>query len=234
MSLIVVDTETSDLPERGGHILELAWIKLSNTNGEWLPVANYEKYIQFTGSIDPQAQAVNHIESYQLTHVYGAVPRQEAIDHLRDNIVAGDYLVAHNSAFDSYFLKDVQAPWLCTYRLAKKIWPDAPSHSNQVLRYHFGLTPDLSVSKQIKARSPHQAFYDVATTVELLKLMLKQYTPEELYQMTSTPARLKTVPFGKHKGMDFNDVPKDYLVWLAGRPDLDTDLKFTIDSILRA
>jgi exodeoxyribonuclease X len=233
MSLIVVDTETSDLPERGGQMLELAWIKLSNINGGWNPVASYEKYIQFTGAIDPRAQAVHHIQAEQLTSVYGAVPRQNAIDELLKNVEAGDYLVAHNSAFDSYFLPELHAPWICTYRVAKKVWPDAPSHSNQVLRYHLNINPDLTIVNQIRARNPHQAFYDVATTVELLKLMLKKYTPAELHLMTSTPTRLKTMPFGKHKGIDFDTIPKDYLVWLADRPDLDADVRFTVDSILR-
>src|SRR5262245_25865334 len=32
-----------------------------------------------------------------------------------------------------------EVPWLCTYKSALRAWPDAPRHSNSVLRYWLGI-----------------------------------------------------------------------------------------------
>jgi exodeoxyribonuclease X len=232
MNLIVVDTETSDLPERGGQMLELAWIKLSHNNDKWEATSAYENYIQYTGPIDPRAQASHHIRPDCLTAARGAVLREQAIAELLINLDPDSFIIAHNSDFDSKFLPELMTPWICTYRVSKKIWPEAPGHSNQVLRYWLGIKPDLSIAPSVKPRAPHQALYDVATTVGILQKMLERHSPEELHQMTHTPNRLRTIGFGKHKGMDFDAVPRDYLMWLRNQSNLDPDVKFTLDSIL--
>ena len=39
-------------------------------------------------------------------------------------------------------------------------------------------------------------------------------------------ARIPTVmTFGKHKGMVIKDVPRDYVRWLLGQPDVDPYLR---------
>ena len=238
MKLIVLDTETSDLPERGGSLLELAWIRLRHVVTElntevWEPDASYENYIQYNGPIDPRAQASHHIRADCLKAERGAVTREEAVAHLLNAIDPDSFLVAHNSDFDAKFLPEIATPWICTYRISKHIWPDAPGHSNQVLRYWLGVKPDLSIASNIKARAPHQALYDVATTVGILQKMLEHHSPAELYQITKGPNKLRNITFGKHKGTKFEDIPIDYLTWLRSQSDLEPDLKYTLDSILR-
>jgi exodeoxyribonuclease X len=230
MNLIVVDTETSDLPERGGSMLELAWMVLHEP--DWKPVSAYETYIQYAGPIDPRAQASHHIRADCLTVERGAVTREYAVGKLLAELSSDAYLVAHNSDFDSKFLSELATPWICTYRVSKHIWPEAPGHSNQVLRYWLGIKPDLSIADTIKPRSPHQALYDVATTVGILQKMLERHSPVELYNITKGPNLLRTIEFGKHKGTEFKDVPRDYLAWLRGQPQLEPDLKFTLDHYL--
>jgi exodeoxyribonuclease X len=228
MKLIVVDTETSDLPDQGGHLLELAWMVLAFTN-KWERVLEYETYIQYSGPIDPRAQASHHIRPECLTAGRGAITREAAVAILLGVITPETYLVAHNSDFDSKMLPELACPWICTYRLSKKIWPEAPAHGNQVLRYWLNLRPDLSGTTNTKPRAPHQALYDVATTVEILRKMLEKHSPEELHRMTFMPNLLKAITFGKHKGTDFEDIPTDYLRWLRNQSNLDDDLKFTLD-----
>jgi exodeoxyribonuclease X len=232
MKLIVVDTETSALPEQGGQILELAWISLWHGNQGWEPISCYETYVQYSGPIDPRAQASHHIRADQLTAERGAVTREQAVRQFLTEVQPDSFVVAHNSDFDSKFLPEVQAPWICTYRVSKHIWPEAPGHSNQVLRYWLGVKPDLSMASTIKSRQPHQALYDVATTAGILIKMLERYSPSELYTITQGPNKLRNIGFGKHKGMKFEDIPRDYLAWLRGQSELDPDLKFTLDSIL--
>jgi hypothetical protein len=62
--------------------------------------------------------------------------------------------------------------------------------------------------------------------------MLERHTPEELHRMTVQPYLLKKITFGKHKGTDFDKVPKDYLNWLRQQSNLDPDVKYTIDNML--
>jgi exodeoxyribonuclease X len=231
MKLIVVDTETSGLlPEQGATILELAWMTMQAPT--WVTDSAYETYIQYSGPIDPRAQASHHIRADCLTVERGAITREQAVATLLNEIESDTYLVAHNADFDSKFLAEIATPWICTYRIAKHLWPDAPGHGNQVLRYWLGVKPDLSRAPSVKQRAPHQALYDVATTTGILQKMLENYTPDELYQITKGPNLLKKIGFGKHKGAEFVNVPRDYMAWLRGQPDLEPDLKYTLDHYL--
>jgi exodeoxyribonuclease X len=232
MKLIVLDTETSDLePSQGAAILELAWMVLEHKGEEWQPTSAYETYVQYDGPISPKAQASHHIRADCLKPGR-AIPRDDAVKKLLDIIEPDTFIVAHNSEFDSKFLPEIINQWICTYRAAKKLWPNAPGHSNQVLRYWLGINPDLSIATTVKARAPHQALYDVATTTGILLKLLENRTPAELYQLINSPTRLTTIDFGKHKGTPFEQIPRDYLIWLRNQPRLDQDLQYTIDSIL--
>jgi exodeoxyribonuclease X len=113
-------------------------------------------------------------------------------------------------------------------RAAKHIWPGAPGYSNQVLRYWLKFNP-----KGVENKFPHQAMYDVATTTELLLKMLEQRPLEQLLQLSSMPARLKTIGFGRYRGTEFSQIPRDYIIWLRNQSNLNEDLVHTLDSILK-
>lgn len=234
MKLIVLDTETSDLdPAQGATILELAWMTVENT-GHWKNTSAFETFIQYNGPINPKAQAQHHIKADSLKAERGALTRAGAVTILQGEIEPDTIIVAHFAEFDSKFLPEiVHNEWICTYKAAKKIWPQAPGFSNQVLRYWLDIKPDLSLVKTVKPRAPHQAMYDVATTTGILLKMLEKHTPEELLQFCQ-PVMLQTIGFGKHKGVPFKDIPRDYLAWLRGQNNLDADLRFTLDAILRS
>jgi exodeoxyribonuclease X len=228
MNLIVLDTETSDLdPDKGASLLELAWIKLEHNGQLWEQISTAENYIIYDGPISPHAQALHHIRSDMLTKEKGAIFRHEAITNLINHIRSDTFIVAHNSAFDSKFIPEITAPWICTFRAAKHIWPHAPGYSNQVLRYWLKIDPC------VQDRYPHQALYDVTTTVSILLKMLEQYSPEQLLHFSRTPVRLKNIGFGKHRGSSFDQIPRDYLLWLRSQTGLDEDLRHTLDSILK-
>jgi exodeoxyribonuclease X len=48
-----------------------------------------------------------------------------------------------------------------------------------------------------------------------------------MIEITSNPMLLPRMPYGKYKGMKFDEIPTDYLEWLSGT-DLDEDMEYTI------
>jgi exodeoxyribonuclease X len=233
MKLIVIDTETSDLdPAKGAKLLELAWMEIEQDGPVWKKTFHTDYYFQHTGPISPQAHAVHHIPVCKLTKQSGAYDRETGIKFLLEHIQPDSILVAHNAAFDSKFLPEVTRPWLCTIRLAKHIWPEAPGYSNQVLRYWLNINP-VDIEPMVKHKHPHQALYDVATTTGLLFKMLEKHTIEQLMVMSNSPVRLKALNFGKHKDTPIDQVPVDYLQWMRKQGNLDSDLAYTIDSVLQ-
>ena len=54
---------------------------------------------------------------------------------------------------------------------------------------------------------------------------------QEMINISSNPILIPRMPFGKHKGMLFSEVPQDYLEWLLGT-ELDEDMAFTVKTNL--
>ena len=55
----------------------------------------------------------------------------------------------------------------------------------------------------------------------------------KMIEVSKNPVLYRRMPFGKHKGMKMEEVPLDYLQWLAGT-DLEEDLKYTIERLFEA
>ena len=104
-------------------------------------------------------------------------------------------------------------------KVALRIWPDAPGHSNQVLRYWRGLNLDAAL-----AMPPHRAGPDAWVTAHLLVELLKETSVEQMMAWTKEPKLLPKVPFGKHRNSSWPDVPMDYLHWMVGQADMDPDV----------
>ena len=49
----------------------------------------------------------------------------------------------------------------------------------------------------------------------------------DMINIGSSPVLVPRMPFGKHKGLNMEEVPKDYLEWLSGT-DLDEGLAYTV------
>lgn len=218
MSILVIDTETTGMDENEDRIVEIAGVRIRN--GEI--VYARDSLVNPGRPIPVQASAIHHLTD---ADVVDARSLDEALDYL--GVASDDVLVAHNSGFDSKFLPSLaQHKWVCTWKCANKLIPDAPAFGNQVLRYYLGLSVDVGNGRD---GLPHSAGFDARVTAQLMLHLLALSSIEELIEISSDPVLLKKMPFGKHRGLPFPEVPKDYRVWLRGRPDLDRDLKHTLD-----
>ncbi len=143
-----------------------------------------------------------------------------------------DCLVAHNAAFDFSFLDNYATPVLCTKRLAQKLWPDFPSHSNQYLRYRLAL--DVPECEGLPA---HSALPDALVTAKLLAFELQALWTDlpSLIAWVNEPIIEKVCRFGKHKGTPWAEVPKSYLQWMLREiKDMDADQQATVNHYLTA
>lgn len=103
----------------------------------------------------------------------------------------GRIVLAHNAAFDIGVLRDMlksydlpipENPYLCTYRLARKVWPELGKYGLKTMASHFSLT----LTKH------HRAEYDSLVCAEILlkALEAKQVpTVEQLAGETGTLLR---------------------------------------------
>lgn len=216
MTAFVIDYETTGTPddpdpeiiEFGRIDVDLATRVISNG---WTSLARPR------GPIPAVAKAVHHITEEDVA----SAPQAR---ELWDRFLSGDpkYLVAHNCRFEQAFTPDIGVPWICTYKVARVVWPDAPTHSNQGLRYWL----DLDVDREI-ASPPHRALPDAYVTAHLFVRLLDEKSPDEMVTITKYPALLKIMNFGKHRGMMFEEAPIDYLEWIRDKSDMDEDTKFS-------
>lgn len=230
----VVDVETTGLDPIEDRVVELAVVGASLAHGVagiWTTLVNPGR------PIPAEASAIHHIvaEDVENSPSFDEVMATQKYDP--ESIV----MVAHNAAFDSQFVP-APTPWICTMRLAQKLWPDLEHLGNQYLRYHLKLE-----CPEVKGLAAHRADADAIVTAHLLIFELEEVlrrakapdeaTIESLVKWINEPSLLRTCRFGKHKGTAWSEVPRDYLQWMIsprGMTDMDVDTRHTAEHYLRA
>src|SRR5689334_5343878 len=87
------------------------------------------------GAVDLIGDEVGIIGSDLIRPPVPIPPEASAIHHISDAGV--DVFASHNWQFDAQWLGEHlrDRPVICTYKCAMRVWPEAPAHNNQVLRY---------------------------------------------------------------------------------------------------
>jgi DNA polymerase III alpha subunit (gram-positive type) len=161
-----------------------------------------------------------------------------------------NYLIAHNISFDMGMIKKEgfvnQYQLIDTLRCAKHLFPELPYHRLQYIRYALELykTEEAEASKHNITIKAHDAIGDVLVMkLFLTKLVGKcreiypDYNPiEKLVDLTKTPVFIRTFKFGKYKGKEIEVVAREdasYLNWMRTSMELDEDLRYTLDKVLK-
>ncbi|MDW9880502.1 hypothetical protein GOA90_25280 [Sinorhizobium meliloti] len=214
----VIDYETTGSPEdENPEIIEFGRIDVDLATRE---ISNpWTSLCRPRGPIPAVTKAVHHITE---ADVRDAPEARELWEEFFDGCGDADILVAHNAKFERHFHDGDARPWIDTYKVARVVWPDAPTHSNQGLRYWLELDLDRG-----RAFPPHRALPDAYVTAHILVRLMAERTVDEMVHISKYPALLKTMNFGKHKGTTFEAAPIDYLEWIRDKSDMDEDTKFT-------
>jgi exodeoxyribonuclease X len=218
MVINVVDTETCGLE---GGVVELAKVSINMVD---LTIEDYGTWlVKPDRPISLEALATHHITEET---VKDQPPIEEIVQNLN-----GTFFIAHNAQFDQKMLSPHcdDRPWACTWRIARHLWPDAPGYSNQVLRYYRGL--DVSDMPVEAGGMAHRALYDAWVTAKLFLDMKLGH--EEALIMTKKPILQKIIRFGKYRGQNWADIPKDYLAYLKRGNMEDPDTRYTIEHYLK-
>lgn len=222
--IAVIDTETTGFNEPV-EAMEFAmvpvWYGRAKRAGPWEVNYNagWSAFCDVAGPIELDAIGTHHITKAMVSGepMLETLLKNTALEQM-------EYVVAHNAAYDGPIVDRAMGRslrWICTWRCASHLYPDAPSHRNQTLRYYLDLPGPRSTLP------PHRALPDAEVTAQLLCRMLNDgKTPDQLHELTGQPILMQKFRFGKHAGVPVAQVPRDYLQWML-RQDFDEDVLYT-------
>jgi len=186
--------------------------------------------------IEVGAMAVHHITPDKVAECKGFYSFIETLNRLSKNNV----MVAHNAPFDvgRIVFEGADKPEFVidTLKLAKHTFPRLESYSLSYLRYYFRIY-DLGDAERAHDVA-HDALGDVLVLERVFERIRARFLQEfqipeieaipAMIEYSERPVTLALCPFGRHKGKEMKDVPKDWLKWaLTNISDLDPDTHHT-------
>lgn len=222
---VCIDCETTGLDPKKDRIIEVAVISFDAG----------EVYGTMESLVNPECPIPK--ESMDIHHItQEMVQGQPTIDKVLPEVlkmIGDEIIIGHGVTFDIDVLANAAERYgipcrirnnriLDTLRMAR-LYGESPINSLEHLRKHFN----------IPLEGAHRAMSDVVVNKEVFLYLAKSYkTTEQLFDALSRPIMMAAMPFGKHKGRLFKDIPLQYLQWLATK-EFDRDLTFSIRSELK-
>ncbi len=218
--LRVIDTETCGLQ---GGVVEVASVDIENGK----IVNPMSDLVRPDRPIGHQAMAIHKITEEM-------VANKPWIEEVIPRYHGSPYYVAHNASFDSRMLPDMPGEWICTVKLARRLWPGI-KYSNMALYKSLKLSVETPAGLH-----HHRALFDCYITAALLIRIIEEsgWTPEQMVTITGRPALVNTMMFGKYRGKKIAEIAQDdpgYLRWMLNNiKELTPDLRMTLKHYLEA
>ncbi|MDV7023857.1 exodeoxyribonuclease X [Atlantibacter subterraneus] len=218
--LRVIDTETCGLQ---GGVVEIASVDI--VNGQIVnPMSDL---VRPDRPISHQAMAIHRITE-------AMVADKPELEVVLPSYLGSPFYVAHNADFDSRMLPDMGGEWICTMKMARRLWNwPGIKYSNMGLYKARSLQVDTPPDLH-----HHRALYDCYITAALLLDIMQQthWTPEEMVTITGRPTLMTTFKFGKYRGEAVSDVAErdpGYLRWmLKNIKEMTPQLRLTLKHYL--
>lgn len=215
----VIDLEsTADLPD--GEVIESAcW----DINARTRSITFAGQSLHPVRSSPPVTRAIHHIAQRD---TIGAPPFDPAaLLELADHEGVWGF-AAHSAQHEQTWIGE-SVPWICTYKAALRLWPDAPSHSNFGLRYWLEDEGLLICNREL-AQPQHRASPDAYVTAHILLAILATGTSgAELLKWSREPAFMTRCPIGEFRGKPWEEVTTSMLEWIMWKArDLSHDIRW--------
>lgn len=224
MRVFIGDTETTGVGPNAG-VVEIAWIEVDKD----LNVLRSNRSLTNPGMPIPAgASAVHGITDQDVVDAPSL--SEFMVEHGEALADEDTVLVCHNAPFDKQHFGPFMPGLLgtiCTLKLSRIAYENADNHKLQTLKFWLNLEVD------VPHHMAHTALADCQVTAELIRRMAKDtgWTLGDMFHLSNQPRLLKVMPFGKHKGMPIQDLPKQYVRWLRNLPEMDEDLRYTLDNL---
>jgi len=228
MSIVVVhDTETTGTEIGKDTVVQVAAVLVNfPDNGRATATTLFSSLANPGRPIPIEAQEVHKITDQRVATAPPAKWVVVTLDLLLRTLGGPEQviLVGHNSErFDAPLLEAIYPQGeftkyrhIDTYNLALRMFPDAfnrfenpreyrPHRLERLIEWYVGKPPT----------DAHDAAADCHMTADILIKMLedKGMTPDEAAEWHSRPEILSHMPYGKHGGLPFGEVPKGYLAY---------------------
>jgi exodeoxyribonuclease X len=221
MTLRIVDLETTGETYPDHKVIEVGCVDLEEASGQLIAPKSY--LCNPGRPIPPESRGVHHISDDM---VKDAEPFGKVLGKSIAVVPEPQALVAHNARFERQWIDPLLAgiPWICSYKVALRLWPGAPNFKNQTLRYFL----PIEIPEKVLAHTfpPHRALPDAIVTAYIMREALKHAKIADMIAWSEEPPLLPKIGFGKHRGEEWNVVPVDYLEWIIDKSEMDDDVKW--------
>jgi exodeoxyribonuclease X len=217
----VIDIETTGLSPPA-EVIEIGRVDVVEHGGAIQIEPPMSRLYRPLRGIPPETMAIHHITEADFDE-HTPICTDERLQMAVWRVAKPDLLVAHNYEFERRFIPETitqNLSWICTYKVSLRVWPDAPRHTNQVLRYWKAIALD-----QTFAMPPHRAGPDAWVTAHLLAELLKVASVSEMVSWTAEPALYPTIPIGRYRGSPWSEVPTEYLEWIDRLERIDDGIR---------
>jgi len=219
-SCLVLDTETNSDDYKIAEIIESGFV--IRENDTWTIFQELHKPID--RPIPAKVESICYITNKMVADKPAFIDSKDVFQEVVNGYTNG-YLVAHNHFFDMRVLENhgvdtTNHSWICTWRMAKKLFNDVESVEETNLPYlRFALELDVPIDMYC-----HRAGNDSFITAKLLETFIdimeesgiidkdKPYGPQ-IAEWAAEPIIYTRMPFGKHKGELMTSIPHSYWQW---------------------
>lgn len=222
--ILLADVETTGLSS-SDDICEIAFVEIDE---DLAILDSFSSLVKPGVPISPDAAGACGITNRMVADKLPLGPTLSAAGYL-PGYFKDVFLIAHNAQFDYRFLSKHWeiAGRACTMKGARQCWPNAPNHKLQTLRHYL----EIEIDDTVQA---HRADADVLVLHGLLRKILdvRDLSLAEWVEAVSESQQVDTMPWGKHRGTRLAELPDSYIGWLLSLPDLDEDLRLSLERVI--